>query len=371
MFFVFGILLSFQVWISNRFFPLAPFFEGIAVKGFTADIIILGVLIISLLAVIISGKIIFTRCALFSLTILLLQDQLRWQPWVYLYLLILIPFAIFKENKFHFSILSCLQFMIVGVYIWSGVQKFNSNFIDNTFKNILTVFFGLEDQTIVHSLNYLGYSIPVIEVCMGLSLVIPKFRDAGVIICILTHVFILGYLSPLGINSNSVVYPWNIAMIILVTLLFFRIKNPINFWSYENIKMKVLNLTMMTLVWVLPLFSFVNLWDNYLSFSLYSDKPNRYYIAIEANEIGKIDKRLHKYFVNIKGLSGGQIIDVDKWSMDVLNVPFYPERRVFKRIASSFCELGIDEEKLFFLEIEQPLNSNRIFAFTCKNLINE
>lgn len=178
----------------------------------------------------------------------------------------------------------------------------------------------------------------------------------------------MAYLSPLGVNTNSVVYPWNIAMIILVTLLFFEVKNPLIIWKHERVQMKVLSSAMVVLIWVLPLLNFVNLWDNYLSFSLYSDRPSRYYIAIEEHELNKIDMRLHKYFVNIKGLSGGQIIDVDKWSIDELNIPFYPERRVFKKICKSFCGLDIEENNLVFLEIEQPVKSNRLYKFTCKDL---
>ncbi len=121
--------------------------------------------------------------------------------------------------------------------------------------------------------------------------------------------------------------------------------------------MKILSLFIVILAWISPALNFVECWDNYLSFSFYSAKVNSYYIAIEENELVKIDKRLNKFFVQIKGLSGGQIIDLNKWSMSELNVPFYPETRVFKKICNSFCELGIGDEKLIFLEVEQPLSS--------------
>ena len=39
------------------------------------------------------------------------------------------------------------------------------------------------------------------------------------------------------------------------------------------------------LVLILPLLNFINKWDSYLSFSLYSDKITLHYIAIEKTQI--------------------------------------------------------------------------------------
>jgi hypothetical protein len=118
----------------------------------------------------------------------------------------------------------------------------------------------------------------------------------------------------------------------------------------------------------MPVLNFFGLWDTYLSFSLYSGKINAFYIAVEDNELGKIDKRLNQYFIRIDGLQGGKIIGVNEWAVGELNVPFYPETRNLKKIGTHFCKLGIPDDKLFFLEFELPFEKGIFKRFTCKEV---
>ena len=113
--------------------------------------------------------------------------------------------------------------------------------------------------------------------------------------------------------------------------------------------------------------NFFGYWDHYLSFSLYSNKPSKFYIAIEKGEIHKIDNRFGNHFANIQGLQGGQLIDVDKWAFSELNVPFYPEMSLFKKLSVKFCDVGIDEDKLVFLELFYT-NSTLSNRFTCSEV---
>ena len=124
----------------------------------------------------------------------------------------------------------------------------------------------------------------------------------------------------------------------------------------------------LSLIWVLPLFNFFHNWDNYLSFSLYSGKIKNYYIAIEESECPKIIKEYNPTFIYLRGITGGKMIDVNKWSSDDLNVPFYAESRVFKKFGKNFCGLGIDNEKLIFLEFDGPIEKGRYNKHTCKDL---
>jgi hypothetical protein len=122
------------------------------------------------------------------------------------------------------------------------------------------------------------------------------------------------------------------------------------------------------LVWLFPILNLFGYWDHHLSFSLYSNKPSNFYIAIEESQVRKIDKRLKNYFVEIPGLQGGQIIEINKWTLFELNVPFYPQIRSFKKLSANFCSLDIDEEKLIFLELANVKGKHQYRRFTCKDL---
>jgi hypothetical protein len=253
--------------------------------------------------------------------------------------------------------------MIVGVYIWSGVHKWNLGFLDGTFAQMvkasgLNVDFQIWKKA--------GYIIPFLEVSIGVALLTRKLRKVGVYIAIITHIVILFYLSLFVLEHNSVVYPWNIAMIVFVYLLFWDTDENLAM-TFREIRVNAFLLIPVALIWLFPVLNLVGYWDHYLSFSLYSSKPSKFYIAIEKDEIHKIDKRFAHYFADMKGLQGGQLIDVDKWAFSELNVPFYPEKRLFKKLSVNFCDLGIDEDKLVFLELFYT-NSTLSNKFTCKEL---
>ena len=367
VFFIAGILISRKLWLSNRFFPVAPVFESSISPNSFVDIILFLGLLIGLSSILFFKEklpVYFTLCILLFL---LIQDQMRWQPWVYIYLLIFFCFA-FRNNNSQLALFNSLQIILVGVYLWSGLHKLNPNFVQSTFSAILAKLFHITSHSTINSLLPLGYAIPLIEIFIGVALYTTRFRNLGVAVAIATHAFILTYLSPLGIDYNYVVYPWNLAMIVFVLCLFYNVEGPMNFRQFETIKANLLPLTMAIFVWLAPILNLFGYWDSYLSFALYSDKLNSYYIAVEQNELVKIDKRLSKYFITIKGLSGGQIIDLNKWSLAELNVPFNPETRVFKKVASSFCQLQIDNEKLVFLECRQPLTKQNLRSFKCSDL---
>lgn len=364
--FLVGFLLSPKLWISvGRFFPVIKPNGGIPVLTAPFDVILLSLFIgLSIVWIFYEHKKIGIL-AIASLLAILAQDQMRWQPWVYLYLLMLAPFLTQSgkgDNKK--LILICLQLIIVGVYIWSGIQKLSSNFLDGTFAQMIKASgLGLELQP----WRAAGYAIPFLEISTGIALLIPKLRKIGIYTAIVIHFGILFYLSPIVLNHNSVVYPWNIAMMCFVYLLFWDIKENIPI-AIREIRSNALMVILVVMVWVFPIFNLFGYWDHYLSFSLYSNKPSSFYIAVEESEIHKINKRYKNYFAKIPGLQGGQIIEVDKWAFSELNTPFYPETTSFKKLSATFCNLGIDEDKLVFLELFYENSKPHYINFTCKDL---
>lgn len=248
--------------------------------------------------------------------------------------------------------------------MWSGLHKLNPNFIDYT-KSILQQVTGIKDL-LPDSFANIILLIPVVETITGLALIFPKFRNVGVAGVTTIHLAILILIGPLGAGMNPIIWPWNIAMICLVMLAFYRQTNKIVLFSHP-LNVRILNIILVVLVWLLPAMNFFKLWDHYLSFSLYSGKVNDFYIAINQSELKKIDKDLHNYFVKIDGLQGGEIIDIQKWSMEELNVPFTGQRRVFKNVCKHFCNPGMDNNAMYFLEVRRK-DQNVIQSLTCKDL---
>lgn len=157
-------------------------------------------------------------------------------------------------------------------------------------------------------------------------------------------------------------------MMILLVLVFWPLKNP-GFSFAMDWPRKVAIGSAFAFFWICPALNLVGRWDHFMSFSLYSGKPPSFFIAVQEDEVAKIDKHLWYFFVSVPGMTGGKILDVDWWCRDELKVPFNPEPRVFRRLVPYFCKLEIPVEKLVFLQINKPgAGTNRVESFNCEEV---
>jgi len=162
-----------------------------------------------------------------------------------------------------------------------------------------------------------------------------------------------------GIRHNPIVLPWNIALILLGFLVFFKNDTPIAFSGWKN-------LALVFLVGIMPIFNLVNAWGDYLSWSLYSAKNKLFYVAIAEKHWAQFNY-LEPALIN-KGDSGTPyIVDVNKWSFQELNVPVNPEYRVFRGISKHFCQSDFPENELFFMVYEKPVNSQNLTRWSCRD----
>ena len=140
------------------------------------------------------------------------------------------------------------------------------------------------------------------------------------------HVFNLIWLGPLGLQYNKVVWPWNVAMIILLWMIF--IKKEINaklIWKNTG--------ALVAFCWILlPALNLAGWWDNYLSCNLYSGNIPSMIICVKDN----IDSLPVAKFFNKRNMPGicddGHILNIQNWALAEMNIPPYPEERVYRAI---------------------------------------
>ncbi|GAB5419285.1 MAG: hypothetical protein Crog4KO_27140 [Crocinitomicaceae bacterium] len=340
---------------------MLPLFDGFPVfspdvSGFLASLLVGGLAL---------GALIKARNYFFFLIVLLLflfiQDQMRWQPWAYMYFSLLLPFALWKKPKE--QLLPYFQFILIGVYLWSGIYKFGEGFIQSTFDKMLETLFFIEDAGTRESLHFLGYGIPLIEVALAIGFFFQRTRNISVLFAALSHITILSYLI---INEqNSVVYPWNIAMVLLSFLAFFNAKNSMRFWNNSPIRLKVITAASGLFFLILPALSSVGLWDTYLSFKLYSGTNGYFCIGLDKDQYKKVDSELYDCFWKVDEPQGKYWIYVNFWAFNELNVAFYPEMRTYKQVCTTFCESDIPPEKLEFVKFQTAFEREGAVVFDC------
>ena len=329
--FVAGFLLSRRLWVSYRFFPLIPILPGLPHIPTLVDGILFAVLLVllALIGVATRPRIYILSFALFLL-FLALFDQTRWQPWAYLYLFMLLGLACFswkpddvagQENA-----LNICRLIVCATYFYSGLQKMNPRFMVGT----TSMFGALSSRW--PALHALGWIMAGTETLIAIGLLTRKFRNVAVIAGVLMHLDIL-YVCVIILHWNSVIWPWNVAMMALLFLLFW--KTDFSFRQVVWANPFRLQKVVLVLFAVLPLLSFFGWWDSYLSASLYSANIPMAYIWMSPTVKRQLPLQIQRYVKKQPG--GNDLLKVQDWALTELNVPPYPAVRAYRTIGAALC----------------------------------
>ena len=306
-----------------------------------------------------------------------LLDINRWQPWEYLYLFILLLFVLNNSGK-TVVIHSCFVIVLATIYFYSGIHKMHDSFVTYMwdpiiFKRILHLSIPFPAKTWLH---YCGFALPIVECMGGIGLLFAVTKKIASIILIAMHVFILVLLGPLGTGYNVIVWPWNVAMIFYLYLLFIKnegaaslqfgwstgassnkwpVKTPTtagprsmstpteirndNLGSTLQFHLPGIRYKMILFYWaVLPAFNFIGWWDHYLSWNIYSLTLPTMSVCMKDTIL---DNRLQPYLnkkVNPIICEGNAQLNIQTWAMREMNVPPYPEVRNYKKIKANWLK---------------------------------
>ena len=212
--------------------------------------------------------------------LLSLWDQSRWQPWFYQYLFMLGALCLAKPREggpWAFEALNIGRFIMAATYVWSGLQKCNASFLNEVFPWLLEPFLSEPARGFVLPA---GAVIPFIEVGVGLGLLVPKLRMTALVLVVAMHAALLVCLGPPGHDWNRVVWPWNVALAAMAVILFWQTPE-VSFraivWPQRSrrtecaetgtrsVPATLFSRLVLLLFGVMPFFSFLGLWDSYLS----------------------------------------------------------------------------------------------------------
>lgn len=354
-----SVVLSFNLWAGQRFFPKVPFIENYVGLKVPYDYLLLAILLLLIVFTFLSeSKLISFLLILFSV-FLCMDDQNRLQPWFYNYMLILFVLLFYRnrvdEPNNYTSIFITLQVLVALIYIFSGLQKFNSHFVNDSYSWLISPISKHISERQTYLLIKLGHSIPYIETFIGLGLLIKPLRYLVVPMVILMHVLILIFLGPFGNNYNPVVWPWNITMIVLNLLLFANVKQE-RFFDISILFKGIYFYVVITLMLIFPFFSFNNKYDSYLSSSLYSGNTHNCELILSDTAYNRLPYYI-KYFA-IKQ-EDNNVLDIKKWAITELNTPCVPEYRIFVAVQNYIIQLTHTTEQdveMDFTEREKIIN---------------
>jgi hypothetical protein len=329
-----GLLLSPNLWISTRSYPLTPLWDAVPPLPYPADHALFGLLMVLVTGVgVARGRAIgwLGISALVIAAFFVVQDESRLQPWFYQYSFMLAAFCLFGLGRVGASdALNACRLIVVATYFWSGLQKANASFIQSTHPWLVEPLTARLPDWAGSALLAGGYAVPVVEAVIGIGLLTRRFRRLAVMGALLMHAFVMLCIGPLGHDHNTVVWPWNFAMVAFVLILFWRAPDDTtpstildpgrNFSTGFAFRAAVL-----VLFAFMPLFNFFGLWASYLSSGLYTGTSKQGYVLVwdsanwQSTRIGGVSER-------------------------ELNTPAYPEESIFENVfAERWCEEGSEE----------------------------
>ncbi len=332
-----GIALSLPLWLNDRTFPMIPVIPYTQSLIPVAAQILLGCLaFFSALALIFSRQRGFTLMVVLLMLFVALQDFNRLQPWYFQYwtiLVILIPLA--RKYKKYIEadyLLFGVQIAIASVYFFSGLFKFNDGFYDRIapymYQPITKII-----TTYDHIIYPTAYFIPPFEVAIAIGLFIPRIRLFAIIGGTLLHLGILILLGPIGLNENSVVWPWNVALILLLWIAFYKAKNfKLNLYL---LKLEWPAKLIMLMVLVLPFLNLNGWYNEHISYEVYSGRsftPHlRYHYTLIKNTPDYLQPYTNKYGDTV-------FVNIYKWSMEENNAPPNSDYKVILKVQEKTLE---------------------------------
>ena len=207
------------------------------------------------------------------LLFVVIRDQSRLQPYVYMYLVTLIVLGASAADDPD-TCTDSLCIMTAAAYVWSGAQKLNPIFFDFTFPVFISPALALVGISALRwkaELYYLGIAAAVFALIIGLLLLTLPRKTVPIVMAAIMLAVVLVCLGPLGRLHNKIVWPWNVWLFITV-LLAHGNNRKIN-WSVTLGSFRashLIKLAVVVLFGIMPFLGLLKRWDGYMSFALYS-----------------------------------------------------------------------------------------------------
>ncbi len=354
--FLIGLALSPRLWIGPRSFPPTPILAGLpAWPPALSHVLFGGLFVLGLSAIALPRPRWSIGAFLLIIAAFCAFDQTRWQPWIFLYVVMLTTLLLFSWNSQDEAgrryALNVARLIIATTYVFSGLQKINSNFFDYEFPWIVSPITNVA-PVLKSPLYFLGMAVPFIQVAFGIGLLTRRYRRAALAVAVSMHVFILAMFGPFGLDWNNTVWPWTAVMAVFDIILF-ATKEDFDFRDIFMPAGKPYHVLFLALLVVAPLLSFFNLWDSYLSAALYSGNLTEGQIYASDAGAAALPGALRHWFVHTS--TNTNVLNIQRWAVEELNAMPYPETRIYKRIAKDLCHQAGEPSQIVLIVREQRM----------------
>lgn len=357
-----GIALSWPLWYAagREIFPLLPLVGDAQREAVWRSQLSVGLLLLLLVGVLIFPTKKWLIAALLAwLAVLCCLDINRLQPWVWLYGLVFAGAAFPQKEA---ATRDTWRWLLAAVYAWSGFHKLTPYFAEDNFAWFLEAFFFTKPLA---AYPILGYALAVLEISLAFGLLWPRSRSIFRWLAIGFHFVIVLLLSPLGLNWNAVVIPWNLTLAGLVWLIYAD-QEP-TFLPKNNGQRLLL-----VLAGVAPLLNFFGAWPHPLSWKLYSNTQPEATFYAPARSFTQTIEQEAMWEKNSFDQSTKLLLD--DWAMREIHTPMFASERTFRQTAVYLCGCNLqrDSAGLYILTVQAWNRRNEQWQkISCRDLLKK
>lgn len=255
-----------------------------------------------------------------------------WQAFIIAVLLGLLPLKLSKV---------WIARVLVSIYLFSAIGKFDYQFTHTLGLEFLETVLGWFGQTdsISNQLKVkLVLLLPLIELLIAIGLLPLRTRKVAAGMAIALHIILIIILSPVGLNHRWPVVVWNAMSILLVIWIFIMPAEEKQSANHSPNLLSTIGVAFAIVVLAGPLLRPMQLWDHWLAWGLYSPSNSRVEVLVSETATKRLGDGLQNYFQASEEHFGSQRFAIDRWSLDELGVPIYPQARFQKAAATKWLE---------------------------------
>lgn len=370
--FLLQILMTWKLWFPiGRTYPHLPLFDYYDFSFLFTPVLVglLVWLIFFFEQQIVSGLLV-------CLALLVASDLTRLQVWVWFYVLALLIWQSCPNEK---SLKNRQLWLFAAVYFWGGFNKLNPYFQEDIFS------WWCESSPFLKFLageKWAAVAAALLEMSLAVGILFQGSRRFFGWLAIAFHLLNVLMLSPLALNWNLVVVPWNLVMAVLIWWIclsdgnFFSSKNEdlpatslrIPAFDKSAAGMKTSTTFVMLLAWLAPALNFVGWFPHNLSWKMYAGTHSEATFFFSPAE--KIELPAA---VSAKIFEGeGELrLTLDDWANEELGVPPFSTEFALKKAGKCLCNnFGHEHDTFGFylLTIENQFQkgTEKLERITCE-----
>jgi hypothetical protein len=330
------VAISWPLWVDDPNFPRVPFFASFpSLPGWVSVVLLAGVLISLTLATIGWGGRLVIGVSLGFLAVSVFQDQNRFHPWVYQYLVVGLALVCVSPGR----ALRMARCFTIGLYVYSGLSKLDASFcleLGPTFLGAATRPLGLSIENWPEGARSLAVlSMPGFEIGLAALLSFSRTRCWGLFGSLVLHGALIGILGPWNLGHSLIVLAWNLALVVENLALFGW--NEILNDSRADFKFARPAWVLFGLAMTLPAFERLGFCDAWPAHAVYASHAERFDIFIHEDDLDRFPETIRKR-IGPANATPWRRLDLTAWSRDVRGTPTYPSARVGNAVAE-FLEM--------------------------------